>query len=218
MRGAVIQMIFFLMFILPMTVLYPMKSDDKIADEIIDILIKEYGNYKDKSSLEKIVLSISKKPYMESLSEWRKNYHDLSNIKIKLNSIIEKAVLTAGKRLPYEEGWRFRSLFENLTMIGYENLQIYFISTKRYLEKNGDVKLTIDIINDAKCEPEFLRMKEELYEKEKLIKRDIRIMFKDVRIKNKMVFYSFAFDFLDKIRTRIIENDIRKMKLNAAAQ
>jgi hypothetical protein len=122
-------------------------SDDELVDRIIIVLLKEYSNYKNRTAMEKIVLMLSKKPYIESLDEWEKNYRNLPVTRIKLNRMIEKAVVSAEKYLPVEKGGRFRSLFENL------------------------------------------------------------IMIKD-RIKNRLSFYSFAFNFLDGIWAGIVKKDL----------
>jgi hypothetical protein len=165
------------------------------------------------TAMEKFVLKLSRKSYMESLKEWKKNFKNLPETRIKLNTIIESIVRIGEKKLPPYEAYEFRNLFETLTMIGYRNLQIYYISTKSYLEKNGRREITIDLLKEAKSEIEFLQLKKELYADEQRTKDEIRIFFKDKRIKNQMAFYSFAFEFLDKIRMQIQKKDMEKMKL-----
>jgi hypothetical protein len=187
-------------------------NDDVLVDGISRILIKEYDNLKDRTSMEKLVLKLGKKAYYDSIYGWRKNYKSLDMIKIKLHPLIERIIKIADGKLSKEESSTFRKLFENLTFLGYKNLQIYYLSTKDYKMKNAGLELSIDLINEAVTETEFYNQKLALYDEEEKTKNEIRTYFKDKRVKSKLSFYSFAFEYLDKIRVDIIKKDIEKMK------
>lgn len=205
--------IFILLITIFIVNILPAESDDILVHNIAEVLIKEYDNYQDKTFLEKMVLKYGKKTFIDSVRSWELNYKNLDEMKIKLHPTIENIVKVGDKNLSPENAIYFRSLFENLTLLGFKNIQIYYESTKKYLSKYGDQEVTIHVIDEASIEPEFYELKVKLYDEEKITKNEIRKMFRNEKIKYKLAFYSFAFDFLDKIRTSIEDKNIEKMKL-----
>jgi hypothetical protein len=187
-------------------------NDDELVDTLAKLLIKEYDNFKNRTAMEKMILRFTKKAFVDSVEDWRKNYKNLDELKIKLHPTIERMIRLADKNITPEESLRFRKLFEGLTVLGYKNLQIYYVSTKKYLEKNGNVEISLKMIDEALTDMEYYNQKAVLYSEEENIKSEIRKYFKDPRLKSRMSFYSFAFDFLDKIRVDIIKKDMEEMK------
>ncbi|MCK4796134.1 MAG: hypothetical protein KAT05_02065 [Spirochaetes bacterium] len=194
-------------------------NDDLIVNKISLVLIKKYDNYKNKTLLEKIVLKLGKNAFVDSVKIWEINYKDLDKIIIKLHPKLEYMALKGEKYLEIERAKYFRNLLDDLTLLGYENLQIYYIVIKEYLnEHNYNFNdINIDLIDEAVCQPEYYQEKKALYEKEDLIKEEIRIILREGKLKHKLALYSFAFDFFNKIRKKVIAKDLAKMlaKINS---
>ena len=101
--------------------------------------------------------------------------------------------------------------FVELTLLAYKNLQIYFIALKDYLKKNNIDEIDISVVDKSLTDMKYFDQKNELYKSEAEIKSNIRLYFNNKKIKYRVSFYSFAFDFFDKIRVKIIEKDMASM-------
>ncbi len=187
-------------------------DDDLIVNKISQMLIEEYDKYANYTFLEKLVLKIGRTTYVDNINIWQKNYTDIDNIKIKLHPKLEDMAKIVDKNLEADRAKYFRKLLEELTFLGFKNLQIYYYSVKEYLNNNKLTYLDINIkLIDDSCNIKFYNTKKELYAREDIIKNEIREFMKDEKLKHKMAFYSFAFKFLNKIRIKIIEKDMKKM-------
>jgi hypothetical protein len=189
-------------------------TTDLIATRIHDVLVKEYDNYKDKSFIERIILKLGKSTYIDNIRIWRDNYRNIDDIKIKLHPKMEDMAAISEKYLDPATSKRFRNLLEELTRLGFKNLQLYYNSTEEYLKNNNLTynSINIDIINEAQCNLKYFELKKKLYSREDEVKKEIRKIMDDKRIKYKLGIYIFAFDFFNKIRTEIINKDLEKMQ------
>ena len=117
------------------------------------------------------------------------------------------------KNLEKKVAEHFRNLLEELTLLGFKNLNIYYLSVKEYLDANNLIYKNIDakLIDDSMCNLKYYNIKKELYAKEEIIKNEIQKIMKYDQVKYKLAFYSFAFNFLNKIRVKIIEKDMERM-------
>jgi hypothetical protein len=192
-------------------------SDDILVAKIADTLIKAYDDYKDRTTMEKIVLRMGKPAYIESINDWVKNYKNLDTMELKLHPIIQKIIKTGDKHLPEDKAKRFRELFEHLSLLGYKNLQVYYITVKEYLKKYGQREIDINVIDDAISEPQVYEEKVLLNKEEEIITKEIKEIFKEEKIKYRLGFYSFAFNFLTDIRAKITKTDMERMlkKINS---
>jgi len=193
-------------------------NDDKIIKEIANILVIEYDHGNEfNTPLENFILQLGKKTFIDSVRDWEKNYKSLDTIKINLHPQIKYMITVGDKNLTIEKSKRFRELFDNLTLLGYKNLQIYYLGVKDYLLNNSNPKITMALIEEAITEPQFYKAKIDLFAEEKEVKKEIKQMFKEDKIKYKLAFYSVAFDFLNGIREKIVARDMAKMlkKVNA---
>ncbi|OHD34495.1 MAG: hypothetical protein A2086_08165 [Spirochaetes bacterium GWD1_27_9] len=187
-------------------------SDDFIADELSKSLIESYDeNYKGRKFLEVLVLKIGKPTFIDSVLSWRKNYKEIPNIKVKLHPEIEKILTISEKYLTPERLAYHRDLFEKLTLLAYRNLQIYYKSVKEYFKYNEYEKINAMLVEKTINQPIYYDEKIKLYQEEDQLKQEIRLMFKEGKLKYALSFYSFAFDFFDKIRVAIIKRDMEKM-------
>ncbi|HPO49526.1 MAG TPA: hypothetical protein PLO89_04295 [Spirochaetota bacterium] len=186
-------------------------TEDELVGRIAKILIEEYDNYKDKSFIEKTVLKLGKPAFIDSVKNWTKHYKNLEEMEIKLPLQIENILKISKKYLNEDENMEFRNNFEELTFLGYKNLQIYYEALKDYLSKNDNKDISIKILDEALTDIKYFEQKKSLYEKEFEIKEKIRDFFKNKKIKYRLSFYSFAFDFLDGIRVKIIKKDMETM-------
>lgn len=189
-------------------------NDDLIADKIHNILIEEYDKYENTTLEERMILKFGRKAFFESVNIWRENYKNIENIKITLHPQLEKMAKIVDQRLPQENSSHFREMLTELTFLSYKNLQLYFIAVKEYLIVN---KLTPDnivkeTIDKSIAMPKFFYQKMEMYDREEFLKNQIRKTIRDERVKIRLSFYAFAFDFFNKIRKKIIAKDIERMK------
>ena len=188
-------------------------NDEKIVNKIYNLLIEEYDKYKDKTWIEKAVLKLGRSAYIDSITIWKNNYNKLDTIKISLHPKLEHISEVADKNIEKDRADYFRSLLKELTLMGFKNLQIYFISTKEYLDLNNLTynDITIDTIDNSLCNIKYYEEKKTLYEKENVVKSEIQTIMSEGKLKTKLAFYSFAFKFFNKIRVKIIERDMERM-------
>jgi hypothetical protein len=189
-------------------------DDDSIVEKIYEVLVKEYDNYKDKSFEEKLVLKLGKKTFIKSINIWKDNYKNLNDIKIILDYHLENMALIVQKNSDEEKAKRFRELLENLTKLGYKNMQLYFYAVKDSLfaQNVGVNEINVVFIDDALCNKKYFEMKKTLYDEERKTKKEILEIMNDKKLKYKMAFYIFAFNFLNNIREKIITRDLERME------
>lgn len=188
--------------------------DDILVHNISEVLIKEYDNYKDKSFSERFVLSLGKKAFIESVKNWEINYKNLSNMPIKLHPQIEIILAKSEKSLDNDTQNQFRGLFVSLTRIAYDNLQDYYNSLKDSLGNDLTKPITITMIDDALSCQKFYDIRLKSFETEENVKQNIRKIFKDERVKFKLSFYLFVFDYFDGIRVNVVKQYLLKTEKN----
>ena len=204
----------FLILIFP---LYPEQNinNNLIVNRISQVLIEEYDKYEDFTALEKLVLKIGRSTYIDNINIWLKNYNNIDNIKIVLHPKLNHMANIVDKNLDKNEADHFRELLEELTFLGFKNLDMYYLSVKEYLENNSLTYMDINakLIENSTNNIKYYNFKKELYAKEDNIKNEIQKIMKYDKVKNKLAFYSFAFKFLNKIRIKIIQKDMDRMLL-----
>jgi hypothetical protein len=207
-----------LIFIFAINLVNPLASaeskDDQIVNKICMIFLREYNNFKDKSAIEKIILRMGRKAYVENLDLWKKNYNDIDNIQFSLHPIMEQMAKIMDRSVEPEKAKHFRNLLEDLTKIAFKNMQIYYLSIKEYLADNNLScdSIELNIFADALAKKKFYDQKMKLYDEEYKVENEIGTMMKEKDVKFKMFFYSYAFDYFINIRKKIIDQEITDMQ------
>lgn len=206
-----------IIFILPLTAFAQNVTDGQIVGQIADLLISEYDNYKDKSFTERLVLKLGKRAFIDSVRAWQRDYPNVRTMPIKLHYQLAKMASIVDGCADEPTAKRFRGLLTELTRIGYLNLDIYYRAVRKSVDNNGGNltgNITLDMIDYAVADAAFYQEKIEMYDEEQCIKDEMRLIMKQKGIKNKIAFYSFAFEFFDKIRVKVIAADLEKVKAN----
>lgn len=191
--------------------------EELTVKKVAKAVIESYEEYKDKSAREKFVLKLGRNAFVDSVNIWVDNYNSIDDMPIKLHYQMRKMVEIAKKYHKKERAEELESLLKQLTRLGYRNLDIYYRGVLQYLKENNlensiTFDITTEIIDESIAKETFYNEKIEMYKKEEEIKNGIRIILKEGKLKYKMAFYSFAFEFFDKIRREIINKDIERMK------
>ena len=183
-------------------------ENDKIAARVKDVLIESYDNYSGFSFQERLVLKFGKRTFIDSVTLWYQNYTDIENIEIKLHYQLKKLSDKVSQCESPEKAEQFKKALEDLTFLGYRNVDLYYKALLKV--ENLPEMFTTDDIDDALANPEFFLLKKQLYEKEEILKQEIRSHLASKECKNKLGIYLFFFDFVNKIRVGIIKKDIDK--------
>jgi len=209
-----ILMIFFSIFFFKSFCLFSAEipSDEKIVNSIVTIFIKDYDSFKDKTNEEIMILQLAKKPYFDNLKLWKKNFRDVSKIKLKLHPVVELIVKTVEKDLPKERGKYFRGLAEELNFLVFRYFQLYLDSVRSYLAAYGDKPVTLELIDNSIIEPQFFEKKMVLSSREKELSKEIRAIMTEKELKTKLSVYILALDYFNRVRDGIEKKDIERMK------
>ena len=192
-------------------------TDSEIVAQIAQELIAEYDNYKDKSFTERLVLKLGKRAFIDSVRAWQRDYENVRTMPIKLHYQLNKMASIVDGCADEATSKRFRELLTELTRIGYLNLDIYYRAVRKNVDNNGGNltgNVTLAMIDYAVADTTFYQEKIEMYDEEQRIKDEMRVIMKQKNIKNKIAFYSFAFEFFDKIRVKVIAADLEKVRSN----
>ena len=206
-----------IIFILPAAVFAQNVTDEQIVAQIADLLISEYDNYKDKSFTERLVLKLGKRAFIDSVRAWQRDYPNVRTMPIKLHYQLAKMASIMDGCADEPTAKRFRELLTELTRIGYLNLDIYYRAVRKTVYDNGGIltsNITLDTIDYAVADVTFYEEKISMYDEEQRIKDEMRSIMRQKGIKHKIAFYSFAFEFFDKIRVKVIAADLEKVKAN----
>ena len=192
-------------------------TDSEIVAQIAQELIAEYDNYKDKSFTERLVLKLGKRAFIDSVRAWQRDYENVRTMPIKLHYQLNKMASIVDGCADEATSKRFRELLTELTRIGYLNLDIYYRAVRKNVDNNGGNltgNVSLAMIDYAVADATFYQEKIEMYDEEQRIKDEMRVIMKQKNIKNKIAFYSFAFEFFDKIRMKVIAADLEKVRAN----
>ena len=192
-------------------------TDSEIVAQIAQELIAEYDNYKDKSFTERLVLKLGKRAFIDSVRAWQRDYENVRTMPIKLHYQLNKMASIVDGCADEATSKRFRELLTELTRIGYLNLDIYYRAVRKNVDNNGGNltgNVSLAMIDYAVADATFYQEKIEMYDEEQRIKDEMRVIMKQKNIKNKIAFYSFAFEFFDKIRVKVIAADLEKVRAN----
>ncbi len=192
-------------------------TDSEIVAQIAQELIAEYDNYKDKSFTERLVLKLGKRAFIDSVRAWQRDYENVRTMPIKLHYQLKKMASIVDGCADEATSKRFRELLTELTRIGYLNLDIYYRAVRKNVDNNGGNltgNVSLAMIDYAVADVTFYQEKIEMYDEEQRIKDEMRVIMKQKNIKNKIAFYSFAFEFFDKIRVKVIAADLEKVRAN----
>lgn len=207
------RVVLFYLFIIRVIFAEIQTNNDIIADSLRSVLIETYGSMKDLTFTERFVIDLGKSTFYSNVNIWHDNYEDISKIEVKLNGQLVRLTEKIYKYSDVKTGDNFKSLLKNLVFLGYKNLDLYYkaiIATDRAYDITD---ITLDDVDYAVSNPVFMSLKIGLYDEERIIKSAIRDIMVSDKIKNKIGFYIFVYDFLNKIRESIIEKDIESMKL-----
>jgi len=210
--------IFFLIFLFTGTFLFSEVLKENIDAEVVErvhfIFLREYDNVKDKGAIEKIVLRMGRKAYIDNLNLWKENYSDLSKINFVLHPIMQQMVKIVDRNLEPEKAMIFRKDLEGLTKIGFMHFQIYYLSLKEYVIENkmDPALIELNIFADALAKEKFVNEKLKLFDEELKVEEEIALMMKEKKVKYKIAFYSFAFKFFTDMRKNIINNEKKDMQ------
>ena len=183
-------------------------QNDAVATRIKNILIDGYDNYEGFNFKERLVLKFGKRTFIDCVTLWHQNYTNIENIEIKLHYQLRNLSEKVFKYESYEKATRFKEALEELTFLGFCNVDLYYKALLK--TENLPEMFTTDEIDDALANPEFFLLKKQLYEKEEDLKQEIRSHLASKECKNKLGLYLFFFDFVNKIRVGIIKKDIEK--------
>lgn len=205
------------LLILPLQAFAENVTDAQIVNDIAKLLIAEYDNYRDKSFTERLVLKLGKRAFIDSVRAWQANFENVHTMPIKLHYQLNKMATIIDDCADEATAKRFRELLTELTRIGYLNLDIYYRAIRKIRDENGGnltANITLETIDYAVADITFYEEKILLYDTEQKIKDEMRLVMKQKNIKHKIAFYSFAFEFFDKIRVKVIDNDLQKVREN----
>ena len=183
-------------------------ENEAIANRIKDVLLESYDNYEGFNFNERLVLKFGKRTFIDCVTLWRENYTNIENVEIKLHYQLRNLAEKVSKYESEEKAARFKKALEELTFLGFCNVDLYYRALLQV--ENLSTDFTTDDIDNALANPEFFLLKKELYQKEEDLKQEIRSLLVSKECKNKLGLYLFFFDFVNKIRVGIIKKDIEK--------
>jgi len=197
------------LFIFSVMPLYSDNTIDKqlLADQVQVLLIQSYGAFSNLSPIEKIVIEMGRGAFVDNVRIWRMYYNDISLIPIKLHPQIKKVSNIIHKYGDDQEGFLFDLYLKELTFLGYKNIDYYYQALLT-MDLMKDNNISLEDIEYAISSPQFYIKKIELFEREAVLKKDIRLIMNSERLKKHLGIYIFFYDFLNKIRDKIIANDL----------
>lgn len=203
--------ILLLFFILNIFSLHCLGSiNDKIADRLVELLIKSYGEIDNLNLIEKIVIDLGRGAFEDNVRIWRNNYQDINGINIRLHSQFIRMADRVRKYGRENDALMLEECLRELTFLGYKNIDYYYRALLLSDKDFSDADFTIEDVDYAVSNPLFYDLKLDLYERERILKEEIRGIISSEHLKSKMRFYITVFDFLNKIRDKIIEADLEK--------
>ncbi|MCG8569892.1 MAG: hypothetical protein MJB14_07105 [Spirochaetes bacterium] len=192
--------------------IYSIDYDQQVAARIVELFKKDYDQYEDKSFAEKLVLKLGKESYFETLDIWLNYVHQIEEIEIKTDPRINKLISKVKKHASEGKAERLSQLFCQLTFLSYCNYESYL---QACLEHETDINpcfIDEQYIEKAFTKSKYYQFTRELYETEAEIKKEIKEIISKDGLKSKLPFYNLVFDFLNKIRQKVIDRHLEKME------
>jgi hypothetical protein len=200
-------------FILIILILLPILSifsgeqyaDFEIKKQISKELIENYDKKPCNSPFEKFLLALGKPAYKKLLLRWVENNSDINSIEVE----IDPAVLIIGEIIKKNSDKKTHALFYDnaykLFFICVENFQMYLAAVKEKKLPPRLEEITSDYIDECLLNYKYFIIQRNLYDKERLLKKNIREIMTDPRLKDKLGFYIYFYNLIEKIRNATIE-------------
>ncbi|MBR2317138.1 MAG: hypothetical protein IKA37_04115, partial [Spirochaetales bacterium] len=134
-------------------------QNDAVATRIKNILIDGYDNYEGFNFKERLVLKFGKRTFIDCVTLWHQNYTNIENIEIKLHYQLRNLSEKVFKYESYEKATRFKEALEELTFLGFCNVDLYYKALLK--TENLPEMFTTDDIDDALANPEFFLLKKQ---------------------------------------------------------
>ncbi len=189
-------------------------SDDEVVKHIAHSIKEDYKNMKDKTFQEKMIIQAGQKSFFSSLDIWIDNYKEIEKIDTSPKGHLLNMSSAGWKYLDNDEALRFEGNLMELTFLGYQNLDLFYRAVKSHLTEKSILNInyiSVTLIDEAITKEVYYNEKLDLYRKERIVKKEIEDTLNSKELRYRLGFYLFAFRFLNNIREKIIEKDIKKM-------
>ncbi len=206
-----------LLFIIISALNYLFSEDinyDPVVDAIINAIKTDYNNLENRSFNERLVMEAGRRSFMLALDVWRAHYAHIYSINIEPSGHVKYMCDTAIIFLPADESGRFVSNLKELTFLAYRNLDLYYRAIRSLNPPVASSGISVRTIDLALLNERFYNEKIALYDRERVIKREIEDTLLMDQLKFRLAFYLIAFRFFNNIREDIINRDIENMNRN----
>jgi len=197
-----------LFFIFFATTLYRVNTIDQqlLADQVQVLLIQSYGRLSNLSPIEKIVIEMGRATFVDNVRIWRLYYNDISLIPIKLHPQIKKVSNIIHKYGDESEAFLFDVYLKELTFLGYRNIDYYYQALLA-MDSLKDTNISLEDIEYAVSSPQFYKKKIELFEREAVLKKEIRLIMNSEN-------QDYWIDIAKKLKLKELEKEVKKLLPN----
>lgn len=187
-------------------------SEEEAIEHLTRLLIEVYDRQEEYTVLERMVLKFGRAAYIDNVMLWKEHYKNMDELEIELHPRLVKLTERVKECAGSERAGRLYLLLEELTMLAFKNLDLYYLAI---LEEEFNFtleELDWEFMDGIMTSRRFCRLKLELYSREKEVKREIKAIIGAPDLKRNLAFYNFVFDFLNKIRESIVEKDLVRIR------
>lgn len=187
-------------------------TEEEAIERLVVLLVEVYDRQEEYSLLERMVLKFGRSTFIDNVKLWRIHYREIEKMEIVLHPRLVKLTAKVYEFAGEEEALRLYTLLEELTALGFRNLNLYYLALAE-LDWNFSLdELDWEFVDEAMSSEYFCLLKLELYRREEEVKREIKEIIGAPGVKRRLTFYNFAFDFLNRIRSSIIKRDLERIK------
>lgn len=206
------RVIVFITTILVTITLHGTVSEKEAIERLTELLIEVYDRQEEFTVLERMVLKFGRAAYIDNVMLWKEQYKNIDELEIELHPRLVKLTERVNECAGTERAARLYLLLEELTMLAFKNLDLYYLAL---LEQEFNFtlgELNWEFMDGIMSSRRFCRLKLELYSREREVKREIKAIIGAPDLKRALSFYNFVFDFLNKIRDSIVEKDLVRIR------
>lgn len=187
-------------------------TEEEAIEHLTGMLIEVYDRQEDYTILEKMVLKFGRAAYIDNVMLWREHYKNIEQLEIELHPRLVKLTEKVREYGGAERAERLYLLLEELSSLGFKNLNLYYMALCELKFEVTLEELDWELMDRVMSSRRFCLLKLEIYRREEEVKREIKAIIAAPDMKRGLPFYNFLFDFLNRIRSSIVEKDLERIR------
>lgn len=160
------SLLFIITLILVTSALHSTVSEQEAIEQLTRLLIEVYDKQEEYTVLERMVLKFGRSAYIDNIMLWKEQYKNIDELEIELHPRLVKLTEKVRNCAGAERAERLYLLLEELSMLGFKNLNLYYLALLELEFGFSLEELDWEFMDRVMSSRRFCLLKLEIYSRE----------------------------------------------------